>query len=190
MFPINLEERAKKLHLLVSNRESEQNELSENERRRYIKTKDPKIIISLLKNNFSFLKEKWVAEELVRWDKSGEDALIKKTFSLQRGERSRKTKRKIIINDLKLVRAVDELTEEGMTKTQAFEKLMGKAYSSLDAEGNKVRYYKTIKRKPCFFVDTFEDCYVLTIGPVYQGSKKEGGKTIHLYGDWVMTIKK
>lgn len=129
----------------------------------YLRTKDLKVIKQVISSfPFALEENRWIVEVIAKWRREGEYDLLKKLFTLPRGNKKGASET-FRLYGLTVV-MVDSLVSKGLSKTKAFDKLASlRAFSSMDAV--KKAYYATRKSKKMYqlYVEKTADSYILTL---------------------------
>jgi len=150
-----------------------QREASERARVAYTNTHDPNILIDFIRSSHFALHEKWVASEIDQWRINDLDLLLK-ALKPWRGER--KEKHFQAMENLEIVIMVEEYSQQGLKREQAFKKITeredGNGWESI-----RKRYYKTRNFKAEIYIDKTENYTAIKAYPTIieqDGVKRPG----------------
>ncbi|MBA4389973.1 MAG: hypothetical protein C0399_03445 [Syntrophus sp. (in: bacteria)] len=161
---------------------------SEEYRDRYLKMGDPQIVVDFLQTTPSYapLREnQWVVEIIEEWWREGKHDLLKKLFSLSRGEK-KGARETFNIHRLSALEVDALVSQEKLSRSKAFEKVAGlKPFGGWDTV-QKAYYDKDEERR--MYQTHIEETDVFYMLTIYNTVIQIHG--VDLFGEYTLTIRK
>jgi len=176
---------------LLSQKEREWNQLSQQYNSRFKEKEDPEVIVEFVRFSLFALKEEWVVGAIIKLMLQGQHHSLKKIFSPKRGVKISENQR--AIRNILITEKVDRLVAQGMSKTKAFEDIDSQkdgltSLWNINEDQIKKIYYTTKKKKPQIYVCSHGDFFEIMIYPA-KIAVMHGGQSLSAFGLLRLLIK-